>query len=86
MDLGPGLKKATSKRGKNVRWAVERNTLRYGTKWIGLEDEDPFGEHFTEDVVLTPGKIDRTDMNDVAEVRDCSVYWIDEDGDVLMEE
>ncbi len=57
--------------------------MRYGTKWIGLEDDDPFAEHFTEDVVLTPHDENSTDDD---AVREYSIYWIDDEGDVIMDD
>ena len=85
MGLGPGLRKSTSKQGKAVAWAEERNTLRYGTRWIGQEDEDPFAAHFTEDVFMIAPRDEPEgkDSSDEA-VRQYSVYCVDEEGDVLM--
>ena len=85
LDLGPGLRKRTSKRDKTVKWAEERNTLRWGTKWVGLEDEDPGGEHFTVDAIRTRDRYGRLERAFVVEtVQEDDGDWLDGDGDVVM--
>ena len=85
LDLGPGLRKRTSKRGKTVRWAEEKNTLRWGTKWYGLEDEEPNGEHFTVDAERIRderGRLERAFLVDIVQEEEDD--QIDGDGDVVM--
>lgn len=64
--------------------------MRYCTKWIGREDDDPGGEHFTEDVIRTPDGCGRTRRaNDavieaVQEEEEEEWYQLDCDGDIEM--
>ena len=87
LNLGPGLRKRTSGKGKKVKWAEERNTMRWCTKWIGKEDEDPGGEHFTEDVVWTRdgcGRKGRGDVIKAVKEEEVEGDRLDDDGDVVM--
>ena len=96
LNLGPGLRKVTSKSKKTVRWALERNTMRWATKWIGSEDDEDPREHFVADVVWTSdgcGRKVRPDDDDVVaeaveeevEVEEEEVVdELDYEGDVTM--
>lgn len=89
-NLGPGLRKSTSKIGKSVRLAEERNTMRYATKYIGLEDQDSVGEQYTVDGLWIPDRDERRSnlielfLAAEEEEEPEEIYRQDDDGDFEM--
>ena len=64
--------------------------MRYATKWIGREDEDPGGQHYTVDGVWIPDRHERRSntpdlfLRGDEEEDDEVVCQQDDDGDVEM--